>query len=97
MRFYCGPTEQEKEEALIKAALEERRRQEKWHRKFLWWPKRMMEDNMCYWLQYVERRAVHTYDDYIAERKYRTPGTWDTGGTLVFFEGHWEYRLPQSL
>ena len=53
MKFNCGPTEDEKR-ALRKAQYVAN---QKWHRVFTWWPRRVGSHD-CRWLEYVERRGV---------------------------------------
>jgi hypothetical protein len=55
MKFNCGLTRYEK-----------RALKEEWHKKFLWFPKRM-EDGYCHWLEFIERKGLYVngiYDDW---------------------------------
>jgi len=50
MKFDCGLTTKEKQEAYKKKITD-------WHRVFLWFPKRVGHRD-CRWLEYIERKRV---------------------------------------
>lgn len=78
MKFNCGPTKAEKR--MLKAAKKAAafKAKQKWHKKFLWWPKRIGPRD-CRWLETIEQRFVNIthqnrYGDYYEEEwvmKYR--------------------------
>lgn len=70
MKFNCGPTKAEKR-AIKEAKLKE------WHKKFLWWPRRMGPRD-CRWLEYVEYREGWFdegayYPGHSYKKQYRLP------------------------
>ena len=64
MKFNCGPTKAEKRDSKLKASYDKNAKRvmslTEWHRVFAWWPVRTI-DNVCCWLEYVERSYQNAY------------------------------------
>lgn len=73
MKFYCGPSKEEKARKAYQRYLEWVEYLKNWHDKFLWWPRRM-EDGYCHWLETVERRVF----DVLADSEYTYEPLWKT-------------------
>ena len=73
MRFYCGPTKQERQRNRIRKLRDKLWKLQQWNRWFAWYPVRM-NDRQCAWLEYIERRMI---GGRVSENFYNIwPGTW---------------------